>query len=58
MDILAKARQLEANIARRLDRAAKDFVRSRSRDPLAVAHGVVERVEEHPSRRVGRRAVR
>jgi hypothetical protein len=46
MDILAKARQLEANIARRLDRAAKDFVRSRSRDPLAVAHGVVERVEE------------
>lgn len=46
MDILSKARQLESNIARRLDRAAKEFVRSRSRDPLAIAHAVVERVEE------------
>lgn len=46
MDILSKARQLESNIARRLDRAAKDFVRSRSRDPLALAYAVVEHVEE------------
>lgn len=46
MDILAKARQLETNIARRLDRAARDFVRSPARDPLEIAHAVVERVEE------------
>jgi FHA domain len=45
MDILAKARQLESTIARRLDRTAKDLVRSRSHDPLEVAHAVVEEVE-------------
>jgi hypothetical protein len=46
MDILAKARQIESNIARRLDRAAKDFVQARARDPLEIAHAVVDAVEE------------
>src|SRR5262245_39553965 len=46
MDILAKARRLETTIARKLDQAAKDLVRSRSHDPLEIAHVVVEQVEE------------
>jgi hypothetical protein len=56
MDIIAKARRLESNIARRLDRAAKDLVRSRSHDPLEIVHAIVALVEEQiqPSGR-GRR---
>ncbi len=46
MDLLAKARQLESNIARRLDRAARDLVHARARDPLEIAHAVADAVEE------------
>ena len=46
MDLLGKARQLESRIARRLDRAAKDFVRSPAGGPLETARAIVERVEE------------
>lgn len=46
MDILAKARRLESQIARRIDRAAQDFVRPGAREPLEIAHAVVDAVEQ------------
>lgn len=46
MDLLAKARQLESTIARRLDRAARDFVGAKETEPLEIAHAIVEQVDE------------
>jgi hypothetical protein len=46
MDILAKARKLESNIARRLDSAARELVRSGTREPLEIVHALVESVEQ------------
>jgi len=45
MDLLDKARRLESTIARRFDRAARDFVGEAPRDPLEIVHLVVEAVE-------------
>jgi hypothetical protein len=45
MDILAKARQLEARLARRVDRAAGRALPRTGREPLEIAHAVVEAVE-------------
>lgn len=45
MDILAKARQLEAKLARTVDRAAARVMAPGNREPLEIAHAVVETVE-------------
>ena len=45
MDILAKARQLEAKLARTVDRAAARMMVPGNREPLEIAHAVVEAVE-------------
>ena len=46
MDILAKARQLEARLARTVDRAAARVVPPGGREPLEIALAVVEAVED------------
>ncbi len=45
MDILAKARSLETRLARTVDRAAARVLPAGSREPLEIAHAVVEAVE-------------
>lgn len=48
MDILGKARRLEAKITARLDRAAKEFVGSgerEPREPLEIIHAILDIVE-------------
>jgi hypothetical protein len=45
MDILGKARQLESRITARLDKAAKELVRSGEREPLEILHAILDRVE-------------
>ena len=45
MDLLGKARRLESTIARRFDRAARDFVGAVPREPLEILHLVIEAVE-------------
>ncbi len=45
MDILRKARQLESRIARTLDGAAERFANPGAREPLEVAHAIVEAIE-------------
>lgn len=46
MNILAKARQLEARLARTVDRAAQQWSKSGPRGPLEVLHGILETVDE------------
>lgn len=46
MDILAKARTLEARLARTVDRAAQQWSKSGPRGPLEVLHGILEAVDE------------
>jgi hypothetical protein len=45
MDLLGKARRLESTLARRFDRAARDFVGTAAREPLEIVHLVIEAVE-------------
>jgi len=45
MNILAKARQLEARLARTVDRAAARVMPPGDREPLEIAHAAVEAVE-------------
>jgi membrane peptidoglycan carboxypeptidase len=45
MDILGKARRLEARITARLDRAAKEFAGSGAREPLEIVHAILDIVE-------------
>jgi hypothetical protein len=45
MDILAKARQLEARLARGVDRAAGRVLPRTGREPLEIAHAVIDAVE-------------
>lgn len=45
MNILAKARELEAKLARTVDRAAARVTPPGPREPLEIAHAVVEAVE-------------
>lgn len=45
MDILAKARQIEAKLARTVDRAAARVMAPGNREPLEISHAVVEAVE-------------
>jgi hypothetical protein len=45
MDILAKARQLEATLARTVDRAAARVAPAGAREPLEIAHAIVDAVE-------------
>jgi len=45
MSILDKARTLESRIARTLSRAAEDVVGSSAREPLEIAHAIVDAVE-------------
>ena len=45
MDILGRARRLEARIAQTVDRAAARMVSPSAREPLEVAHGIVAAVE-------------
>jgi hypothetical protein len=45
MNILDKARTLESRIARTLSRAAEDVVGSAAREPLEIAHAIVDAVE-------------
>jgi hypothetical protein len=45
LDLLAKARQLEARLARTVDRAAARVMAPGGREPLEIAHAVVEIVE-------------
>jgi hypothetical protein len=46
MDILGKARKLEAQLARTVDRAARQWSKSGPRGPLEVVHGILEAVED------------
>ena len=46
MDLLRKARDLEARLAGRLDRTVEGLVRSGARDPLEIVHAIVEAVQE------------
>ena len=46
MDILAKARQLESKLARKVDRAAQQWSKSGPRGPLEIMHAILEAVEE------------
>ena len=45
MDILGKARRLESTIARTLDSAAQRVAGTGAREPLAIAHAIVEALE-------------
>ena len=56
MDLLRRARDIEAKIAGRLDRTVGEFVQSGSREPIEIVHAIVETVleEVQPSGR-GRR---
>jgi hypothetical protein len=56
MDLLRRARDIEARIAGRLDRTVGEFVQSGAREPIEIVHGIVEAVleEVQPSGR-GRR---
>jgi len=45
VDILGKARRLESTIARTIDEAAQRLTKSVRREPLEVAHAVVDAVE-------------
>jgi hypothetical protein len=45
MNILAKARRLEARLADTVDRAAARMLPPAAREPLEIAHGVVDAVE-------------
>ena len=45
MDILGKARRLESKIARTLDSAAQRVAGTGAREPLEIAHAIVEAVE-------------
>src|SRR6476659_11137434 len=45
MDVLGKTRRLESTIAAGLDKAAKAFVRSRTREPLEIVLAILEAVE-------------
>jgi hypothetical protein len=42
MNLLQKARELEARLAGTLDRTVEEFVRSGAREPLEIVHGIVE----------------
>ena len=44
-DILDRARKLESRVARALTRAAEDVVGSAAREPLEIAHAIVDAVE-------------
>ena len=46
MNILRKARKLESDIARTLDRAAQRWAKSGPREPLEILHGIVDTIEE------------
>jgi pSer/pThr/pTyr-binding forkhead associated (FHA) protein len=56
MDLLRRARDIEAKIAGRLDRTVGELVQSGSREPIEIVHAIVEAVleEVQPSGR-GRR---
>jgi hypothetical protein len=45
IDFLGKARRFESKIARRFDRAARDFIASGAREPLEIVHSIVEAVD-------------
>ena len=45
MDILGRARKLEAKITARLDRAAQEFAGSGAREPLEIVHAILDIVE-------------
>jgi len=47
MNILAKARKLESQLARTVDRAAEQWSRSGPRGPLEVLHRILDAVDEH-----------
>jgi pSer/pThr/pTyr-binding forkhead associated (FHA) protein len=42
MDILRRVRDLEAKIARKVDRTVGDFVQSGTREPLEIVHAIVD----------------
>jgi hypothetical protein len=46
MDLLRKARDLEAKLTSRLDRSVGDLVQSGAREPLEIIHAIVEAVQE------------
>jgi hypothetical protein len=46
MDILGKARRLEFNLARTMDRAAQKLTKSDAREPLEIMHAIVDAIEE------------
>jgi len=46
MDLLKKARDLEATLANTLDRAVGGLVRSGAREPLEIVHAIVEAAQE------------
>ena len=46
MDILGKARRLESKIARTLDSAAQRVAGTGAREPLEIAHAIVEALEQ------------
>jgi FHA domain len=46
MNLLRKARDLEARLAGRLDRTVGGFVRSGTREPLEIVHAIVEAAQE------------
>ena len=46
MDLLRKARDLEARLAGTLDRTVGEFVRSGTREPLEIVHAVVEAAQK------------
>ena len=46
MDIRGKARRLESKIGRALDTAAQSVMKPRTRDPLEIAHAIVDAVEQ------------
>ena len=46
MDILGKARKLESRIARTLDSAAQRVAGTGAREPLEIAHAIVEALEQ------------
>jgi len=45
MDLLARARKLESQLTRTVDRAAARLLPVGGREPLEIAHAVVEAVE-------------
>ena len=46
MDLLRKARDLEARLAGTLDRRVGEFVRSGTREPLEIVHAIVEAAQK------------